>query len=460
MNKKLLALFSLILIFALVFVLPSCEKNNKNPIESDTDASDIIETLDTSLDNTTNDTSDDTSGDESDDTSDDELTDGDNSDGENTNDDSTNDNVGDNNTGDDNTGDDNTGDDNTGDDNTGDDNTGDDNTGDDNTGDDNTGDDNDGEAFVDTPVVNSEKPIRNGNKVTFGIYPQSAVTNAGLLATLNSKAADWTQSNGMWYCDVENNGNKYRGVKTAENGEASWFKYELITWTILAENDGKVLILCDMVIDASVYAEANNNYASSTIRAWLNAEFLNTAFGELQAAFILATEVDNGVGSADYSNGNPYLCENTTDKVFLLSKGEVKNSAYGFTDNTNRTKLATAYAIANGAYSNENNVAWWWLRTPTYDYTQEPRSDLAHRIKVDGSIHNSTVNTSTGGVAPAMWICFEVVDEITGELICTAEPDLSSDPVIYSGEGFYAQGMALCVVPVLRHDGYSVEVQW
>lgn len=56
--------------------------------------------------------------------------------------------------------------------------------------------------------------------------------------------------------------------------------------------------------------------------------------------------------------------------------------------------------------------------------------------------------------------CFEVVDEITGELICTAEPDLSSDPVIYSGEGFYAQGTALCVVPVLRHDGYSVKVQW
>ena len=55
---------------------------------------------------------------------------------------------------------------------------------------------------------------------------------------------------------------------------------------------------------------------------------------------------------------------------------------------------------------------------------------------------------------------FEVIDEITGELICTAEPDLSSDPVIYSGEGVYTQGTALRVVPVLKHDGYSVEVQW
>lgn len=56
--------------------------------------------------------------------------------------------------------------------------------------------------------------------------------------------------------------------------------------------------------------------------------------------------------------------------------------------------------------------------------------------------------------------CFEVIDEITGELICMAEPDLSSDPVIYSGKGVYTQGTALCVVPVLRHGGYSVEVQW
>lgn len=55
---------------------------------------------------------------------------------------------------------------------------------------------------------------------------------------------------------------------------------------------------------------------------------------------------------------------------------------------------------------------------------------------------------------------FEVIDEITGELICTAEPDLSSEPVIYSGEGVYTQGTALRVVPVLKHDGYSVEVQW
>lgn len=55
---------------------------------------------------------------------------------------------------------------------------------------------------------------------------------------------------------------------------------------------------------------------------------------------------------------------------------------------------------------------------------------------------------------------FEVIDEFTGELICTAEPDLNSDPVIYSGEGVYTQGTALRVVPVLKHDGYSVEVQW
>lgn len=55
---------------------------------------------------------------------------------------------------------------------------------------------------------------------------------------------------------------------------------------------------------------------------------------------------------------------------------------------------------------------------------------------------------------------FEVVDEATGGLVCTAEPDLSLDPVVYTGEGVCGEARALVVRPVLRHDGYSVEIQW
>ena len=117
---------------------------------------------------------------------------------------------------------------------------------------------------------------------------------------------------------------------------------------------------------------------------------------------------DNVVG--DYSNGNKFFCEDTEDKIFLLSKGEVKNTDYGFTyvknetSNESRQKTATDYAIANGVYVNANNGAWWWLRTPYYDYNNPNKDYSAHVIKVNGIINMNSVTTATGGIVPAMWI--------------------------------------------------------
>jgi hypothetical protein len=245
---------------------------------------------------------------------------------------------------------------------------------------------------------------RSGNKITFGSYPQSKVTDSSLVSALNAKAGAWTEDNGVYYVDVESGNEKYRGVKS-ENGAASWFKYEPISWTILEQSDGKALILCDMIIDAHRYDDDKNNYVDSEIRAWLNGNFIDTAFGELQKEVILVTEVDNSSKTvADYSGNHPYLCENTNDKVFLLAKSDIKNADYGFNGEADRKKTATAYAIANGAYVDSNGGAWWWLRTPTYDYTRPDKSDLAHNIKVSGAIHSSNVYLTTGGVVPAMWI--------------------------------------------------------
>lgn len=280
------------------------------------------------------------------------------------------------------------------------------------------------EEFVDSIVVNSEKPVRDENKVTFGIYPQSEVTNDTLKATLNTKAGEWTESNGMWYTDVTNRGNKYRGVRTTENGETVWFKYELISWTILEKKDGTALVLCDLVIDAMKFDSTDNNYANSDIRAWLNDIFINTAFDELQQSFILETEVDN-INSTGYSNPK-FTCENTNDKIFLLARVDVKNETYGFVydgnvTDTARQKQATEYAKmfirANDPDAgtedeyNPDNGAWWWIRTPTTHGTEPDRKDVVHRISVAGSLHVSAAATPTGGVVPVMWISFEVIEE-------------------------------------------------
>lgn len=358
MKRRLLAILSLILVAVMIFSLPSCgkKKTTDNSKESETQASDIVG----------NGNNDENNG-AVNPPSDDELV----NNGSENNGNQDNGNLDDN---------------------------------DDDNEDDNTDDKE--EEFTVTEV----EPVRNGNKVAFGLYPQSKVINSSLISALDTKAKDWSFANELWYTDVVKDNVKYRGVSESEGGAATWFKYEPISWTIIDENNGNALIFCNTIIDILSYASSSNNYADSTIRAWLNYDFINTAFVEVQQELILTTEVDNGKESTGYSNPK-FTCVNTFDKVFLLSRADVKNSDYGFKATSNSTleesrlKNITAYAIAqiNGGYD-ASNGAWWWLRTPAPHAEDKTRADLAHTIKINGILNNGTSDQTTGGVVPAMWI--------------------------------------------------------
>lgn len=302
--------------------------------------------------------------------------------------------------------------------------------------DNNDADEDDGKSAGDDALY-----TKNGKTVEFGYYPQTEVTNYSITSELDEKAGElptssnsqkWTSygyydngstSDYMWYIDVVLDGVKYRGVyftyyraKTIDGassdsnseqddngyyaGSTYWFEYEPITWTIISEKNGTALILCDMVIDSQEYDSISNSYAESAIRRWLNDDFYNTAFNSLQKEMIVTTTVDNSAASTGYSE-NPYASSNTSDKVFLLSRAEVKDTAYGITSNSSRLKKATDYANAQGKYVDGTNVGWWWLRSPL-----SSESDIAHRIKTDGSIHSVGVDYTSGGVVPALWIKF------------------------------------------------------
>ena len=229
----------------------------------------------------------------------------------------------------------------------------------------------------------------------------------------------------MWYIDVENGGERYRGVYFTsyrpyycgnssstgntyqdDNGYTTsniyWFKYEPISWTILNENNGTALILCDMIIDSQQFDYENgsyyNDYAESTVRKWLNETFYNTAFDELQKEIILTTTVDNSVASTGYSS-NSYACEDTEDKVFLLSYKEL--TTY-LTTNVSRTKRTTDYAQSQGAYTSTFlGNGYWWLRSPgSSDYF----SYYARAVDYDGIILSNSVDITSYGVVPALQI--------------------------------------------------------
>ena len=288
--------------------------------------------------------------------------------------------------------------------------------------------------------------VRNGKKVTFGSYPQSKVTDSSIASALNNKAGkpttnatvwnvyDYAGFSKMWYSDVEYNGAKYRGVYMTAyrpnnfdstftqqtNGYSVntvyWFKYDAIEWTILEENGGKALIFCNMIIDSQEFdSENDNSYAESTIRAWLNETFYDTAFNELQKGVIVETLVDNDGISTGY-NPPRFPSEDTNDKIFLLSRADVKNTSYGFTNSgettdSARQKKATDYAKIQGASTSTKDGApnswWWWTRTAAPKPNTTVANDIgncAHRISANGTITTGNADTTTGGVVPAMWI--------------------------------------------------------
>lgn len=296
----------------------------------------------------------------------------------------------------------------------------------------------------------SDAPADMGEYILFGSYPQTRVTDSAITTALNdmrgtlptsSNSYDWTSygyyisgdvTNFMWYIDLEYSGGKYRGVYFTSyrpsyptdssstlnsyqddngyyTGTVYWFKWEPIKWRILTESDGKAMILSELMLDSQQYhydGSYSNNYANSTIRRWLNDTFYNTAFGTLQQAIIETTEVDNSAYSTGYSS-NPHACENTFDKVFLLSYREVVNSSYGFSTSSSssstRQKQGSDYCKAQGSLTSTTSGyvgnGYWWLRSP-YKYS----ITNAWYVHNDGSLRDLYVSNTDSGVVPALVI--------------------------------------------------------
>ena len=298
-------------------------------------------------------------------------------------------------------------------------------------------------------------------KITFGSYPQTEVTDATLKATLTAKAGTlptkanaqkWTsykyyhkytendvakaERDFMWYIDVVEGTEKYRGVYFSayrptyvlrssadttsyqdDNGYVTgtvyWFKYEPISWTVLSENttDGTSLILCDMILDCMEFdydslnstPQYDNNYSKSSVRKWLNATFLNTAFGADDQAKIVAKTVDNSVISTGHLV-NPNVCGNTEDKIFLLSYAEAVNDQYGLELSEFRIKKSTAYAKAQGVYCENDGTSSWWLRSPAPDPTVFDKANITVRGVTGTGAVDSYINANYTyrGIVPAL----------------------------------------------------------
>ncbi|HOJ45683.1 MAG TPA: DUF6273 domain-containing protein [Bacilli bacterium] len=287
-------------------------------------------------------------------------------------------------------------------------------------------------------------------KTNFGMYPQTKVTDSTLVSTLTSAAGSlpssgnnqaWTDygyyisgsiSSFMWYIDLINGNEKYRGVYFTsyrpyqttipsstgntfqdDNGYTTssvyWFKYEPIAWRVLDVQAGKAFLMTNLVLDSQdyFYSDSNrtinsvtvypNNYMESHIRFWLNDNFYNAAFSAEEKARIQTTTVDNSVASTGY-DPNIYACANTSDKVFLLSYVEATSATNGLSTTTSRKLAPSAYAKSQGVYTYTTGYNYWWLRSPSSS------SVSARLVNRDGSFGGISVNYAYPGIVPALWI--------------------------------------------------------
>lgn len=272
-------------------------------------------------------------------------------------------------------------------------------------------------------VIPGTYPIlsADGKSLTYGIYPQSNVNDEATINELEKISAP--EKNG-WYLYkneyyVKINANPYANYYTFDNGDSIvsgqlyWFKCEPISWRVLSISNGEYFILTDKLLDPCMFYTSTetrtiggktiypNNYEYSKVRSWLNDNFYNSAFN-LNNQYIQTTIVDNSA-STTRSNSNPYVCNNTEDKVFLLSYKDYKNTNYGFNQLSDRRGKTTDFARARGSYSDTTSYSYKtcgiiWTRSPqeNYDY-------YAMRTGADGDIENfGTISLDYLSVQPAM----------------------------------------------------------
>lgn len=277
--------------------------------------------------------------------------------------------------------------------------------------------------------------VENGIKyMFFGSYPQNVVTDYVLVEELSaltpSEETGYYELNGELYVKVS--AKPYNIAVSFDNAVVSldkkgaevkskqiksqdyFFKVQPIKWRVLEDKDGVVTLLSEYVLSGQKFATSGNDYSTSAVRAWLNEEFYNQAFSALEQEKILETEVDNS-SDTTASNKNGYACDNTVDKVYLLSYKEAKSTKYGFnyiydTDdsakNARTSEYARALGLAVSTLKNSIGCANWMLRSP---YASENSISI---VKCLGTNVNDVINiivqsaqaSETYGVRPVIKI--------------------------------------------------------
>ena len=173
---------------------------------------------------------------------------------------------------------------------------------------------------------------------------------------------------------------------------------EPIEWIVLDRTQEMTLLISKNPLDYQPYNEtkADTSWAESSLRAWLNNSFLDTAFFPVEQDVISITTVDNGEAQYTGTGWTTHGGASTKDQVFLLSFLEF--SQYIESDSI----VLSNYVKEHGAHSVFSDNKTWWLRSPGKDQKQG--------CFVGNGKAESAVVTDKRCIRPVIWIVDSAVD--------------------------------------------------
>ena len=277
------------------------------------------------------------------------------------------------------------------------------------------------------PVINEEEKT-----VTYGMYPNTHIGDSELIANLDACTEVYCgytlYNNNLYYkscAKPADLGNDAYGEKVQaefddggliKSDQEYWYSVTPIEWNILEAKEHTYKLVAKDLVDAHVYNNSAtpfgpepstiypNNYKYSSIRDWLNNDFLFKAFGS-NDSYLKQVEIDNSPLSTNKKE-NKYCCENTFDKVTLLSQADFTNVNYGFSQyyfscDLNRVARTTDFSRASGV---------WYIDSPLYLFNGYALSRSPNdtnyfgsaRVSYGGGINLSSIVTEVGGVRPSI----------------------------------------------------------
>lgn len=162
---------------------------------------------------------------------------------------------------------------------------------------------------------------------------------------------------------------------------------EEIDWIVLAVEDGRAMLVSSRALDVRPYHDLQSqiNWEGSTLRAWLNGDFLNTAFSAYHQGRIADTQV------LDYKTVGTDEDRSTEDKVFLLHPLEV--AALLGSDGKAACEVTAYCAAAAG----DADASVWQLRAGAAP------SAYASIAGHENAFSNRPVDVPAG-IRPAVWV--------------------------------------------------------